>query len=560
MKRMLLVLAVQTAALTAAAQLWDGEAKWTGAVTPVSTADQLSQTHVALAADGTTYTTGTFDQPFSFGGVTLPNEDAMTSAYIAQYGADGTEKAAVSLYGAAVIRDITVDAEGNVYVTGSFADEVVVGSADGVSQTITGMEEETNLVSAFVAKYDAALNLKAVRSLVPAMDMEVAAAAMEQEIMYFPASGDIFVTPNRIQVDGGKVYVSASWAGNLDLDDVAWRGSYLDVWGFMYMDIASVGILSMSADDLSGAASVASLQMKENFSGVQQNPESVNFTVADGVVYAAFVGKGTETLTTASGTTDFEMGTTDDDSGNTEHAFILATIGEETASKVFHVEMHAQSYQTDRVARVLFDGENIILGGTYYGQLGFDTELSSTGSADMFAASVNPADFSVNWAVTDSYDEGDTSIFEEAATDLAMADGKLFLVGVARDKATRETRQAITWNIAEGAITAGDNVEYAAIAARDGLVAAIVNNGATTTVSFYGGTEEPKPYDLNQDGSVDVSDVTLLVAAILADEEAPEAFDLNQDGSVDVSDVTELVNYILSDEEEAAEDPAPVEP
>ncbi|MBR1732496.1 MAG: dockerin type I repeat-containing protein, partial [Alloprevotella sp.] len=131
---------------------------------------------------------------------------------------------------------------------------------------------------------------------------------------------------------------------------------------------------------------------------------------------------------------------------------------------------------------------------------------------------------------------------------------------VARDKATHETRQAITWNIAEGAITAGDNVEYAAIAARDGLVAAIVNNGATTTVSFYGGTEEPKPYDLNQDGSVDVSDVTLLVAAILADEEAPEAFDLNQDGSVDVSDVTELVNYILSDEEEAAEDPAPVEP
>ena len=54
------------------------------------------------------------------------------------------------------------------------------------------------------------------------------------------------------------------------------------------------------------------------------------------------------------------------------------------------------------------------------------------------------------------------------------------------------------------------------------------------------------PYDLNGDGSVDVSDVTLLVAAVLDEGAAPAAYDLNGDTGVDIGDVTELVSAVLA--------------
>ena len=55
------------------------------------------------------------------------------------------------------------------------------------------------------------------------------------------------------------------------------------------------------------------------------------------------------------------------------------------------------------------------------------------------------------------------------------------------------------------------------------------------------------PYDLNGDGSVDVSDVTILVGYVLnPDGSHATDYDLNKDGAVDVSDVTELVSTVLA--------------
>ena len=52
-------------------------------------------------------------------------------------------------------------------------------------------------------------------------------------------------------------------------------------------------------------------------------------------------------------------------------------------------------------------------------------------------------------------------------------------------------------------------------------------------------------YDLNEDSSVDVGDVTSLVFSVLYDSSASE-LDLNEDGSVDVGDVTTLVGIVLN--------------
>ena len=55
------------------------------------------------------------------------------------------------------------------------------------------------------------------------------------------------------------------------------------------------------------------------------------------------------------------------------------------------------------------------------------------------------------------------------------------------------------------------------------------------------------PYDLNKDGSVDVSDVTELVSYVLnPDGSHATDYDLNKDSAVDISDVTELVSAVLA--------------
>ena len=51
--------------------------------------------------------------------------------------------------------------------------------------------------------------------------------------------------------------------------------------------------------------------------------------------------------------------------------------------------------------------------------------------------------------------------------------------------------------------------------------------------------------DVNMDGAVNVSDVTMLVSMILGNTAQNEMADVNTDGSVNVSDVTALVSIIL---------------
>ena len=64
------------------------------------------------------------------------------SAYLAKYDAEGNVAWAVGLRGAATITAITTDEQNNVYVAGTLADAVEVGSTDGKTQTINGKAGE----------------------------------------------------------------------------------------------------------------------------------------------------------------------------------------------------------------------------------------------------------------------------------------------------------------------------------------------------------------------------------------------------------------------------------
>ena len=481
--RKLLLAAALMAVTTLQAQTWNAPALWTKSLTPVDNANQLGDTHTAVAANGDVFTTGTYNQNITFGGKAITNDDNITSAYVAKYNADGSEAWLAKLNGMSVIRTLDTDADGNLYVAGLLADEVTFYSADGNNQVVHGAAGVTVPTTTFVAKYDKNGNLKALRSVYPVANAGIVASGL-----YSPEAGDVRITPGKLMVSDGKVYLSATYTGDVTLDNVQWEGRYLDVFGFMYSDVPGVGIMSFNAADLTHATSVANLKMKDNKVSLQQNPESVCFTVDGGTVYAGFVGKGTETLTTPNGAEELTMQMPDDGTGNVEHAFILAKIDAAAAtSKVFHVDMHDKSYGTDRVGAMAVSGGKLYVAGTFYNKLGFDTSKTSTGSSDIFAASLNPADFSVNWAACDGYDEGNATQNEEAFHAMLVNDGKLFIAGVNRKKADATTNQALTYNVsATGAFTTGDNVEYISLAANaGGVVSTITNNAATTTVTAY---------------------------------------------------------------------------
>ncbi|MCD8317512.1 MAG: hypothetical protein LUC45_01040 [Paraprevotella sp.] len=204
----------------------------------------------AISADGSVYATGTFTQDLVIGSTFL--SPIATSAYLAKYDADGNSLWAISLQGAATITSITTDESNNVYVAGVFADEVVVGSTDGQTQTITGKPDEVNQVSSFIAAYSAEGALKATNVIWSEANAEIASSGL-----YFPQEGFPYMTINHIEANNGKLYASATYTGDVTIDDMQWKGRYINILDVMYDDLISAGIFSLDVSALDNAESVA---------------------------------------------------------------------------------------------------------------------------------------------------------------------------------------------------------------------------------------------------------------------------------------------------------------
>lgn len=476
MKQTLLLLALLTASV-ASAQPWGTTPQWTKSLTPVTKAENLAGTHVAVARDNSVVLTGTYDQPLTFGATTLENDDALASGFVAKYGPDGSELWAAGFYGAAYITAVATDEAGAVYATGVFADEVKVLSTDGKNQTIQGMtalgEYLTTTNAAFIAKWDQNGALVAVRTILPETDATVAASEM-----YFDSPS---FSPNSIRIDGGEVYVGATCFGNVKLDAVDWHGAYVNIFDFMYADCTSAGVIAMDGN-LANAHSVY-YASRPGVDYADMSIESLRFDVAGGTVYTAVTAHGSFIVTTAGASQAVALGVSADESGNTEHAFVL-TAGDQV--KAFNVAMHDQNYGTDRVAFLQVSDGKVYVAGTYYNQLGFDTAKTSTGCADIFAACLSTADLTTVWAATDGYDEGDVKKNEEAVHAVSLCNGQLYIAGVAREKSGEKATQAVLNRCVSttGTMTAGADKEYADLAtSATGFSASLIADGTTLSVS-----------------------------------------------------------------------------
>lgn len=463
---------------------------WTASLTPVSEASQLGQTHVTVAADSSVIVTGTYNQAFSFGSKSVANDDAMTSAYIAKYDKQGSALWIATLYGNAYVRDLTTDAKGNVYAVGAFADEVTCTGADSKTTTITGMPNEQAVVTGFIAKLTADGAFSDIRTVYPTVD-----ASISKSGLYDSESGDVKFLPQQVRVSDGKVYVVAQYTGNVKLDNMSWPGSYINVWDAMYMDLSSFGIMALSADDLTGATSVAYLQAKgandTNLTSAQENPQSCRIAVDGSSVYAAFTGMGNEVLVTPNGKKDLALATSTTDDGTIYSCpVILAKVTDGTVdySKVFYTKPNdkAAEYGTDKVSALTLEDGKLYVGGTFYGELGFNTSVTATGATNMYVAAVNAADFSTLWAATDAFNEGATNNYDELVTGMAVVKGQATLVGYSETKSDRtivKPLQLTASSASDAKVTELTDSIVSLCDLGNGICASIANKLTTTTVT-----------------------------------------------------------------------------
>ncbi len=397
MKKILLMMVAFVATMSAFAQDEEVEGGWMKSFTPVENKDDLNGVHVVQAGDGSVYVSSTFDQQFTFAGKAMPDTEEMLSSAILKYDKDGKEQWSISMIGNVTITAMAAEEDGTLYATGTFVDEVAYTGTDGVKATI----QSEDVISAFVAKVSKDGKFEAMKTFMPEVDAEIAAAEgpdpwgeVEGMVPLYSMWDPIYVNPTKIQIDGDKLYVAANYMG--DVKALGWEGSYIDMWGMSYSDDMSKGVFSLSKSDLAGAQSVAYVQKTGGISDSQTYPEALSFVADNGTVYVGFFGFGNLTITTPAGTKDFEFA--GDGEGMNEHDFVLATVGSSLTTKVFNAAAHDK---VGKPYKVLMDlaGDNIIIAGTFYGELPFDEKFNTGDLASAAFVTSVKKDGTVNWSI-----------------------------------------------------------------------------------------------------------------------------------------------------------------
>ena len=480
MKKILLVIVAVVANITVQAQVFKQAAKWSKSLTPVTEAKKLGGVSTTVAEDGSVFTTGTYNQDLNFGSSSL-EPDGLTPAYLAKYSADGKELWAVGLVGNSLIHAITTDADGNVYLLGTLAEKVKFESVDGNTKTVEGMKIEGNFTpnrrAAFVAKYDKDGNLKAVRTIEAAANYHIV-----KPDTYFDNLAQ--VQPTALAVSNGKVYVGLRHDGDVKIDNVDWKGRYNFAFAYMHVDNHSAGIMSLNADDLTSATSVADFGAKEVLTNDgTYNAMDMSLTAANGTVYAAFVGYGKLALTTAKGTQDF---TTAIAEGTMPRVYVLASISESNVvTKAFTTKSDDEG-DNYRVGPMALEGDRLFVSGISAGSNPFNNDLQAVGPRTLFVASLNPADLALNWVAGDAYDEGDVKHYAQGLFDMLVNNGEVLLAGYAEKTSDHSlTAQLNYWVTADGTVKPAASDSIVSVAKNKDVVAVITNANNQTTVSVY---------------------------------------------------------------------------
>lgn len=482
MKRTLLIAACSlflagTQAFAADQQKWSKSVENT-----VSKWEELNlQAPTAVDNAGNTYATGAFTQPIVIGSTVL--DPIANSAYLAKYDAEGNVAWAVGLRGAATITAITTDEQNNVYVAGTLADAVEVGSTDGKTQTINGKAGEVeNQVSSFIAAYSAEGALKATKVIWTETDATVAEAIPNGS---YEGSPNIQI--NHLAVAGNKLYASALYTGDLTMYDMKWEGSYLDLFGY-YMDYVSGGIFSVDKTTLSQTTSIANIVTTGLFTMGTSAVKSISLTTGGNDIYMCFSASGNVTYNKADQTSeDFVFPESEEASG-----YVVSSIKEGRINSKTFTTTITKSTAFGSVNDMKIEGENLYIAGCFQEALAFDNTLTAKDACDLYTVALNKNNFELQWAAQSNLNEGngDAQHFYENFTAMTVNNGEVSLYGyVIQNQDNKKTiTKSLAYTCSNSTTTSNDVPLLVTGAATNGTTKALLSANITdfsTTLAAY---------------------------------------------------------------------------
>lgn len=439
MKKVLLTFGLCATVLASNAQNFSSPT-WTQTQTVYKQkSDAVNSAPVTITANGDVIVSSSFNAgTLSVGGLVV--RAVAKSSYIQKLNAAGTSQWAVALLGAAEVKSLTSDTDGNIYAVGVFADKVTLTTKTGtVAATLQG-NSGTTKSSLFVLKYSKDGALLAYKSATSAVDATVSASGK-----YFDEPSDAaYIRSTKAVWANNKLYFTAQYTGVSSLDGVELKGDYLNYFDFMYVDLPRMSVLSVDASNLSGLKK--EYTVKTNVTGLEEQTgvKSLNFAVNNGTLYVASVATGAVVVETSDKTENFNAGK---DGEDLKYGFIYSEVGSTTNNKLFDGGKLATLNSNNSINDLLVDDSNVYVAGTYNTNNVFGQAVTFQGGSDSFVAAFAKGTTNVQWLVNSGVNEGDATKYAEKVTGLVVADNKLLLTGYTEETSTHTVKDGFVYNV-----------------------------------------------------------------------------------------------------------------
>ena len=439
MKKVLLTFGLCATVLASNAQNFSSPT-WTQTQTVYKQkSDAVNSAPVTITADGDVIVSSSFNAgTLSVGSLVV--RAVAKSSYIQKLNAAGTSQWAVALLGAAEVKSLTSDTDGNIYAVGVFADQLKLTTKTGTTAATLQGNSGTTKSSLFVLKYSKDGALLAYKSATSSVDATVSASGK----YFYEASEAAYVRSTKAVWANNKLYFTAQYTGVSNLDGVELKGDYLDYEGFMYVDIPRMSVLSVDASNLSGLKKEYTVKTNVTGLGEQTGVSSLNFAVNNGTLYVASVATGAVVVETSDKTENFNAGK---DGEDLKYGFIYSEVGSTTTNKLFDGGKLANLNSNNSINDLLVDDSNVYVAGTYNTNNVFGQSVTFQGGSDSFVAAFAKGTTNVQWVVNSGVNEGDATKYAEKVTGLVVADNKLLLTGYTEETTEHTIKTGFVYNV-----------------------------------------------------------------------------------------------------------------
>lgn len=459
-----------------------------------------------VSPDGTIYQTGLYDQMVMIGDDLL--ENIATSAYITAIDTmTRAPKWSVGIQGAAHITQIISDEMGDfIYIAGTFADDIMVGSTDGNLWPFTGTTESHEQVNVFVAKYSKDGELFGAVLIVPIKNPK-----------YQFTDNDLSITPTALALYNDRLYLSMSYKGGYKVMNNEQYGTIQTAQG-IYNSLCGA-VLSFSTQNIVTVDRVLEVQGDQKSSNAGLGPNSICLTSSEKGVEVGIFTTGTVSLNFATwNKTDEESYTYN---GEEEAGCLLVKLTSDTHAvkqlPAVGTRDYAYTYTRNVIKSMQRVGDKLYLSGNIATALPFDGTVVPDLWTDQFAACLDAETYKTKWAtITGALrdDMPNMNAKYREVVDAALAGNDYIVVGTTN------------FSVSNKGVASDYSSDYCLGVSAAGTTLALTtktDTGSQLAVSSFAPADdddpvEDNPYDIDGDGIISISDITELINIYLNGE------------------------------------------